>query len=295
MTTSANNSADGPLLKVEDLVVDYSRRSRFSRQQPKPPAVDRVSFSVEPGSFVALVGESGSGKSSIANAVLGLAPISSGSLRLAGVEMAGLARRQARAARRAAQLIMQDPFDALDPLCSVRTLVEEPLLIHDRKAGKEARRARVDEVLARVGMRPVEEFAPRRPHELSGGQRQRVGIASALIVEPRLLIADEPVSMLDVSVRAEILHLLDGIRTERGMGILMITHDLPTALAFCDRVLVMRNGVIVAEGASEQIRHATGEPYTRELLDATPGRLTEAHGDRSNRVDEDPNIINNRD
>jgi peptide/nickel transport system ATP-binding protein len=224
------------------------------------------------GEFVALVGESGSGKTSMANAVLGLAPISAGRVRLAGIELAGLGRREARRARRKAQLIMQDPFEALDPLFSVRALVEEPLLVHERGLDADARRARVDSALSSVGLDP-DEFADRRPHELSGGQRQRVAVAAALIVEPSLLIADEPVSMLDVSVRAGILHLLDAIRTQRQMGVLMITHDLPTALAFCERVLVMRNGEILANGTPAEIRSDSQAPYTRELLDATPGKV----------------------
>jgi peptide/nickel transport system ATP-binding protein len=262
----------GALLELTDLSVSYrARRSLFARGDDATAAVDAVSFSVDAGDFVALVGESGSGKTSIANAVLGLSPISSGSLRLGGVELADLGRRGARAARRAAQLIMQDPFDALDPLFSVRALVEEPLLVHERQLDKEARRARVDAVLTSVGLVPVEDFADRRPHELSGGQRQRVSIAAALIVEPRLLLADEPVSMLDVSVRAEILHLLDEIRAARQMAIVMITHDLPTALAFCDRVLVMRSGKIVADGTPAEIRSSAQSAYTRELLAATPG------------------------
>jgi peptide/nickel transport system ATP-binding protein len=260
------------LLEITGLTIQYQRTKRAKLP---PPAVDCVSLSVERGAFVALVGESGSGKTSIANAVLGLAPISSGSIRLEGVELAGLRRRDARHARRAAQLVMQDPFDALDPLFSVRDLVDESLLVHDHSAGKEARHRRVDAALAAVGLDP-HEFADRRPHELSGGQRQRVAVAGALIVEPRLLIADEPVSMLDVSVRAGVLHLLDRIRTERQMGIVMITHDLPTALAFCDRVIVMRSGKIVTDGTPTEIRSGDQAPYTRELLDATPGHVTAA-------------------
>jgi peptide/nickel transport system ATP-binding protein len=261
------------LLELTELTIQYHAARGVRRRTLPPAAVNQVSFAIGAGSFVALVGESGSGKTSIANAVLGLAPISSGSIRLAGVELAGLSRRSARSARRAAQLIMQDPFDALDPLFTVRALVEEPLLVHEPKLGKDARRGRVDAALTAVGLEPVEEFAERRPHELSGGQRQRVSVAAALIVEPGLLIADEPVSMLDVSVRAGILHLLDRIRLERQMGIMMITHDLPTALAFCERVLVMRAGEIVADGTPRQIR-AGEHPYTRALLDATPGRQT---------------------
>jgi peptide/nickel transport system ATP-binding protein len=272
MSTIHHNGDARPLLEIADLTVQYrGARSWRARGEPAAAAVRGVSLEVARGAFVALVGESGSGKTSIAKAVLGLAPISSGSVRLEGAELAGLGRRAARAARRPAQLIMQDPFDALDPLFSVRALVEEGLLIHERGLRASARTERVDAALHAVGLAPS-EFADRRPHELSGGQRQRVAIASALIVEPGLLLADEPVSMLDVSVRAGVLHLLDSIRMARHMGILMITHDLPTALAFCERVLVMRDGVIVTDGTPDEIRAGVQSPYTRELLNATPGR-----------------------
>jgi peptide/nickel transport system ATP-binding protein len=273
MSATTPAPASSALLEISDLRVQYRPARRWSAKDLPPPAVDGVSLDVARGAFIALVGESGSGKTSLAKAVLGLAPISSGSVRLEGVELAGLRRRDGRRARRPAQLIMQDPFDALDPLFCVRDLVEEGLLIHERSLDRAARAVRVDEALLAVGLDP-DEFADRRPHELSGGQRQRVAVASALIVDPSLLIADEPVSMLDVSVRAGVLHLLDSIRLTRQMGILMITHDLPTALAFCERVIVMRNGEIVTDGTPAEIRGGEQAPYTRELLDATPGRTT---------------------
>jgi peptide/nickel transport system ATP-binding protein len=272
---TANSPDAPPLLEITELTVRYASPRGFLKRAVSAAAVNAVSLTTGRGSFVALVGESGSGKTSIAKAVLGLAPISSGSVRLGGVELGGLRRRAARDARRAVQLVMQDPFDALDPLFRVHDLIEEPLLVHEHSLSKEARRLRVESALNAVGLDHL-EFAARRPHELSGGQRQRVAVAAALVVEPSLLIADEPVSMLDVSVRAGVLHLLDRIRSERRMGILMITHDLPTALAFCDPVIVMRNGDIVAAGPPSYIRDQVQEPYTRALLDATPGRLAAA-------------------
>ena len=273
MTDLAQDGPAPALLVVAGLVVNYHAKRRLGQGAAPAPAVDDLSFSVDAGDFLALVGESGSGKTSVANAVLGLAPITSGSVRLDSVELAGLGRRAGRTARRAVQLIMQDPFDALDPLFSVGAILEEPLLVHEPELDSAGRGARVEAALADVGLVPAGDFVDRLPHELSGGQRQRVSIAAALVVEPHLLIADEPVSMLDVSVRAEILHLLDEIRTERRMAILMITHDLPTALAFCDRVLVMRSGRLVSEGTPPYIRAEARDPYTRELLAATPGRL----------------------
>jgi peptide/nickel transport system ATP-binding protein len=269
MTETVSN--DDVLLELTSLTVSYDTRVRLLRREPPAAAVDDVSFTIRAGEFTALVGESGSGKTSIANAVLGLAPITGGSVRLAGTELTTLRGAAARSARRAVQLIMQDPFDALDPMFTVRALVEEPLRVHERGLDKQARRSRVDAALTAVGLVPVNDFADRRPHELSGGQRQRVSIAAALIVQPRLLIADEPVSMLDVSVRAEILHLLDWIRMERRMAIVMITHDLPTALAFCDRILVMRHGKVISDGSPAEIRDGEQPAYTRELLAATPG------------------------
>jgi peptide/nickel transport system ATP-binding protein len=274
MTPADAPGRAAPLLAITGLTVRYQAASGWVSRTPSPPAVDAVSLSVERGEFVALVGESGSGKTSLAKAVLGLAPISGGSVRLGETELAGLSRRQGRRARRAAQLVMQDPFDALDPLFTVRGLVEEPLLVHEGRLSRTARWERVDATLRAVGLTP-DEFADRRPHELSGGQRQRVAVASALVVEPALLIADEPVSMLDVSVRAGVLHLLDRIRAERQMGILMITHDLPTALAFCERVNVMRAGEIIASGTPPEIRRGE-HPYTRELLNAVPGHTGQA-------------------
>ncbi|MBS1868111.1 MAG: ABC transporter ATP-binding protein [Actinobacteria bacterium] len=262
-------SAGEQLLSIRNLVVRYQAGRRHAGA---PPAVAGVSFDVGAGELVGLVGESGSGKSSIAGAILGLAPVGSGEVRLLGQRLGGRSGAAVRRLRRPAQLVMQDPFDSLNPHMTVTALVEEPMIVHGLERGRERRAARALELLDAVGLRPAHDFAARRPHELSGGQRQRVSIAAALAAEPALLIADEPVSMLDVSVRAGILHLLDAMCRERRMGILMITHDLPTAMAFCDRLLVMRHGHVVASGTPGEIRDQTLDAYTRELINAaSPG------------------------
>jgi ABC-type glutathione transport system ATPase component len=258
-----------PVLDIRNLVVEYSARGGL-RRAAAVRAVDGISLCIDTGESVGLVGESGSGKSSVARAILGLVPTSNGQVRLNGIDLATCRGRAARTARRQAQLIMQDPFEALDPHLTVAQIVEEPLIVHELERNREARTARVARTLDSVGLAPPEEFACRHPHELSGGQRQRVCIAACLTVDPDLLIADEPVSMLDVSVRASVLHLLDSLRTSRAMSIMMITHDLPTASAFCDRLIVMRGGVIIEEGPAADVVSKPREPYTQELLTATP-------------------------
>ncbi|WP_344042673.1 ABC transporter ATP-binding protein [Nocardioides panacihumi] len=252
-------------LNIRDLVIDYPAR----RGSGATRAVDGVNLHLDRGEFVGIVGESGSGKSSIANAIMGLAPVTSGEISLGDTNLAALRGKRARHARRPLQLVMQDPFEALDPHLSVHRLVEEPLVVHKLGRSREERRTRVREALEQVGLSPAEDFEGRRPHELSGGQRQRVCVAAALIVDPHVVIADEPVSMLDVSVRAGVLHMLDASR-RRGNAVLMITHDLPTAAAFCDRLIVMHQGRIVEQGTSLQVVGNPSHHYTRELLDATP-------------------------
>jgi peptide/nickel transport system ATP-binding protein len=256
-------------LSVRDLVVEYPVRGERTWRRGRHRAVDGVSFEVARGEFVALVGESGSGKSSIANAVMGLAPVVGGSIRIGSDELTGQPLRRARRLRRTAQLVMQDPYQALDPHMTLEQIVAEPLQVHRLVTGKAARAEAVRHALARVGLDTSDEFLSRLPRDLSGGQRQRVCVAAALIVEPQLIIADEPVSMLDVSVRAGILRLLDEQRAQ-GRSIMMITHDLITALAFCDRVMVLERGRIVEQGPAARIGSAPRHPYTRSLLDASP-------------------------
>lgn len=232
-------------------------------------AVDGVELRVREGELVALVGQSGCGKTTTLQAVIGMQPTTSGSIIIAGTEVATLRPRQWRPLRRHVQLIYQDPYEALDAHLRIEDLVLEPLAVHRIGRNAAERRAMVAAALDDVGLDPA-VFAGRFPHELSGGQRQRVAIAASLVLRPRLLLADEPVSMLDVSVRTGVLELLDRLRREHRMGILMITHDLSTAAAYADRIVVMRAGRIVEQGRPWRIVNDPQHPYTRRLLDAVP-------------------------
>jgi peptide/nickel transport system ATP-binding protein len=269
-------NGDRPLLEVDDLVVRYPvARGLVGTVGRKPrlavKAVDGVTLSVRAGELLALVGESGCGKTTTAQAVLRLVDATSGAIRFEGRDITRLGARSLRPLRRRMQIVYQDPYESLDPRLRVRATVEEPLSIHGLGGSKKERSERVREALARVELSPPELFLDRFPHELSGGQRQRVAIAAGLVLEPSLLVADEPVSMLDVSVRAGVLRLLDGLRAS-GLGILMITHDLSTAARFADRIAVMYLGRIVEEGPAQEVVHNPQHPYTKALLSVVPRR-----------------------
>ena len=261
------------LLEVEDLAVRFEgRRSRFGQRRDRTQpvrAVDGVSFTLDSGELLAIVGESGSGKTTIAQASLRLNAPSRGVVRFKGTDIWSVSSRELRRLRREMQLIYQDPYESLDPRYTVRRVVEEPLRIHGLSTSRRQRDALVVEALERVGLTPVDMFVDRLPHELSGGQRQRVSIAAALTLEPALLVADEPVSMLDVSVRAGILELLDRLRST-GLGVLMITHDLSTAAQYADRIAVMYLGRIVEIGPSHEVIAKPRHPYTKALLSVVP-------------------------
>ncbi|WP_410662145.1 ABC transporter ATP-binding protein [Amycolatopsis sp. lyj-84] len=265
------------LLEVEDLAIHYPVRRGVVQALARRPrsvvhAVDGVSFRLGRGEMVAVVGESGCGKSTTASAICGLVRPTAGSVRLDGAEISGLSERAKRPVRRRVQMIYQDPYESLDPLCRVRDILEEPMLIHGIGDSKEARATLIEESLERSGLAPAKAFLDRYPHELSGGQRQRVAIAAALVLDPDVLLADEPVSMLDVSVRAGVLTLLDTLRKDRDTGILMITHDLSTAAHFADRIVVMYLGRIVEQGRAHDVVHHPKHPYTKALLSAVPKR-----------------------
>jgi peptide/nickel transport system ATP-binding protein len=264
------------LLEVEGLVTRYSVPRGIvgaiaRREKLEVHAVEGVSFSVGPGEMVALVGESGCGKTSTAQTVARMVEHQAGSIRFRGREIGRLSSRALRPLRREIQMIYQDPYESLDPRFTVRDTVEEPLLVHGIGGKKRDRDTKVREALERAGLTPADLYIDRFPHELSGGQRQRAAIAASLVLDPKLLVADEPVSMLDVSVRAGILSLLDSLRKD-GMGILMITHDLSTAAHFADRIAVMYLGRIVEEGPAKEVVRNPQHPYTRALISVVPKR-----------------------
>ncbi len=264
------------LLEVDDLVVHYPVSRGLVGALTRTPrstvhAVDGVSFRLGAGEMVALVGESGCGKTSTAQAVMRLVDANAGAIRFEGRDLASVGARGLRPLRRRIQMVYQDPYESLDPRQRVHQAVEEPLVIHGLGGSKKEREVRVRDAMERVELTPPELFLDRFPHELSGGQRQRVAIAAALVLEPALLVADEPVSMLDVSVRAGVLTLLDRLK-QSGLAILMITHDLSTAARFADRIAVMYLGRIVEEGPAASVVHDPRHPYTKALLSVVPRR-----------------------
>ncbi|MFP4903055.1 ATP-binding cassette domain-containing protein, partial [Paraburkholderia sp. BR14261] len=258
-----------PLLAVRDLRVAYPQR----HGAPALHAVDGVSFEIGRGESVGLVGESGCGKSTLSRAIMRLVPVAGGSIALDGTELVPLRERALRPLRRKVQMVFQDPYASLNPRRTVGDILETVLAVNGVGEAA-ARRVRVRSVLERVGL-PAAALA-RFPHEFSGGQRQRIGIARALVLEPALLICDEPVSALDVSIQAQILNLLVELKRELGLSMLFISHDLSVVRYIADRVHVMEQGKIVESGDHQDIWRAPCHPYTRALLAAIPGRELEA-------------------
>jgi oligopeptide/dipeptide ABC transporter ATP-binding protein len=220
--------------------------------------------------MLALVGESGCGKTTTAQTVLRLQEPDAGVIRFHGEDISSVPQRRLRELRQRLQIIYQDPYESLDPRFRVHATVEEPLIIHGL-GSKDERHTEVLKALGQAGLDPPDLFVDRYPHELSGGQRQRVAIAASLVLHPEVLVADEPVSMLDVSVRAGVLAILSELR-KSGLAILMITHDLSTAAHFADRIAVMYLGRIVEEGPAHEVIHNPQHPYTRALLSVVPNR-----------------------
>ena len=263
------NAGGENLLEVTDLVKHFpvKRGVLIDREVDQVRAVDGISFSIPRGKTLGLVGESGSGKSTACRAVLQLIKPTSGSVRFEGEEIAGLSRRQMRPLRRQMQMIFQDPYASLNPRKRIGQIVADPLRRQGVASGSDLRR-RVTQLLERVGL--AGEHYDRYPHEFSGGQRQRIGIARALALEPKLVIADEPVSALDVSIQAQIVNLLDDLQDELGLTYLFVAHDIGVVRHISDRIAVMNEGRIVEQGSADQVCEHPTDPYTKKLLAAVP-------------------------
>lgn len=257
------------LLHVKNLKVHFPvKHGLFSQVRAHVKAVDDVSFSVAPGETVGLVGESGCGKTTLGRAIVKLTEPTSGQILFEGKDLAELSGRNLRAARRGLQMIFQDPIGSLNPRMTVEEIVGEALDIHSLAKDYTARRQRIKTLLESVGLN--ETHAQRYPHEFSGGQRQRIGIARALAVEPELIVCDEPVSALDVSVQAQIINLLQDLQEQHGLAFLFIAHDLAVVKHISQRVMVMYLGKIVELGPSRAVVEQPRHPYTQALISAVP-------------------------
>lgn len=270
----ATSMASGPdvLLEVRELQKHFPLRRRLGElirgERPAVRAVDGVSFAVRRGEILGLVGESGCGKTSTGRVLLRLEEPTGGEIIFDGQDITRLSKHEMRQLRRRMQIVFQDPYDSMNPNLDIFSIVAEPLRIQGLARDHAEVEERVARALTDVELLPVEEFMRRYPRELSGGQRQRVAIARALVLDPDFIVADEPVSMLDVSIRGGILKILMRLVRERGLSLLFITHDLSLARHFCDRIAVMYLGKIVEHGPSDTLVHRPHHPYTQALMKA---------------------------
>lgn len=267
------SKAEAPLLEVRDLRKEF----HVHRGKAVVKAVDGVSFSLGRGEILGLVGESGCGKTTTGKLVMKLEEPTSGSILFEGEDCTALDREGLRLWRRRVQMIFQDPYASMNPHYRIRDVLEEPLLVHGIGKTRAERREIGAAVLERVKLSPADEYLDRHPHMLSGGQRQRVSTARTLVLSPKVIVADEPVSMIDLSTRAEILHLLRNIRNDLGISFIYITHDISTARYFTDRIAVMYLGRIVEIASQDEVIDRPLHPYTQALIDAVcepePGRV----------------------
>ncbi len=259
-----------PLLEVRELRKWFPvRRGLFRPVRDHVRAVDGVSFDVKPGEIVALVGESGCGKTTTARLILRLLEPTGGGVCFEGRDLSHVRGPDLKAYRRKMQMVFQNPYESLNPRKTIRHILTQPFLVHGVHREREAVGEAI-QLLERVGLRPGAQFLERYPHQFSGGQRQRIGIARALALRPRLVVADEPVSSLDISVRGEILNLLKDLQRDFDLAYLIITHDLATVRSLADRVIVMYLGKMVEEAGTEDLFLAPKHPYTQALLSAIP-------------------------
>ena len=296
---SGGPGAGDELFRLDGLEVHFPIRSGLldtilRRTRGVVRAVDGIDLALHRGEVLALVGESGSGKTTTGRVIVKLTRQTTGRLSFEGRDVSGLwGQRALRDYRRRVQLIFQDPYETLNPKQTIRDFVAEPLVVNRIGSGADRNR-RVSEALEAAGLRPASDFAGRYPHELSGGQRQRVVIAGALVMSPQVVVADEPVSMLDVSIRTELLRLMLALRSELGLTYLFITHDLSLAWVIADRIAVMYLGKIMEIGPAEPVIRSPHHPYTQALVSVSPSPVPPTEGERARRtilVGETPDAV----